>query len=1219
MSLTDAQQAAIRVRGNVLVVAGAGTGKTRTLVERCIQCLVAGQPPASLDEILMVTFTEAAAAEMRQRIRARLEEESQRDPGNGHWQEQLALFETAHLGTLHSFCLKLVRQHFYELELDPQLGVLTEEEGRILAGEMLDKLLQAHYAGQTAAALAVQELIHVQGGGRDQTIRALVMRLHHYTQTLPDPAEWYRGQLAIFASPEPAAWRRWFVEGLAQWAGLWLPRLERASAENTVAAAGRSALRRIGPGLPAAETARALEEMCAAPELCPPRKKTRWVNPFEDFFEEAEFLASLAAPDRAGDPDPLAQDWEWVRGQMRTLLELAGEFTAAFSDAKRELGMVDFHDLEQHALRLLWDAAAARPTAIASAWRQQLRFVFVDEYQDINAAQDQIIQALSREGAEANRCLVGDVKQSIYRFRLANPYIFQGYGESWHGEQGTTIPLLDNFRSREGVLEFINSLFELILRREVGGVAYDEQARLRFGAPQDRQPLSAAASPSPRVEIQLRVKGGLEGAGDDAELPPEVGELLEAEKEARLVALRLRDLRLAQHAIWDEPAGAFRPVDWRDMAVLLRSPSGKAESYAKEFSKLGIPLQVHRRGFYESAEILDLLSLLRLLDNPLQDVPAIAVLHSPLVGLTLDELARLRLAARGPFWSAVVLWHETETVKLRAEDSRAAQLDLPLGHAAFRKVSRFLERYAHWRRLARQVSLSRCLEAVLTETHYAEWLLTQPRGEQRHANVRRLLTLAQQFDQFQRQSLFRFLGFVETQQSAETEPEVAAVAEENAVRLMSIHQSKGLEFPLVVVADLGKAFNLSDLRADVILDECYGLCPQIKPPETGRRYPSLPYWLARQRQRRETLGEELRLLYVAMTRARDTLILAATLSKTQYESLGQPMANVGPSEILDARGSLDWLCLWLARTFGAAGPPAVAGENELVRWWILDDASLLEREAQALAPVGDSLAGTPEVWRELEQRLAWFYPFRAATQKPAKTSVTVLRHAARQADDDSANPVSLPWPEPESTGDERGFLDPSAPSGQPSARLSGTSATGVGNAHHAFLELVSLERTASLEDLKTEARRMAEVGCLPAAEVALLDFPALAAFWQSDLGARIRTHARAVRRELAFTARFSATELAALANETPAPELDGEFVVVQGAVDLAVLLPEEIWIVDFKTDRVAPGPEALAAKAQLYAPQLELYARALARIYDRPVSAAWLYFLSPRAAVPMKP
>jgi len=1231
MSLTSAQQAAIAARGNVLVVAGAGTGKTRTLVERCLNCLVAGQPPASLDEILMVTFTEAAAAEMRQRIRARLEEERQRHPDNPCWQEQLALFERAHIGTLHSFCLELIRQHFYQLELDPQLAVLAEEEARLLAEETLERLLQEHYAGRTAAAEAVQQLIQTQGRGWDKPIRALALRLHHYTQTLPDPAGWLAAQTAMFAAPEPTAWQHWLLTALAEARDRWLPLLERQSAQNEVAGGGAPALRQLNACPSRAEAADALEKMAAAARQCPHGHRTDWLGPLKECLREAEFLLSLARAEAGA--DPLAEDWQWVRPQMLTLLELARQFTTAFTEAKRELGMVDFHDLEQYALRLLWDPQTKEPTRIARQWRKQLRYVFVDEYQDINAAQDKILEALSRQGALANRFLVGDVKQSIYRFRLANPYIFQGYVESWHDGRGQAIPLLDNFRSRERLLGLINSLFGLLMQREVGGVQYDQQAELRFGAPAQRRPLSAAADPAPRVELHLRVKHGANLRDEDEEETAAalalVSDLEEADKEAQLVAGRLRQLKAAQHPVWDEAARGFRPIAWSDMAVLLRAPANKSESYAKEFAKLNVPLQVARGGFYESTEISDLLSLLQLLDNPLQDLPVLAVLHSPLVGLTLDELASIRLAVKGPFWTALVRWHEAQGLGGRSQNGPSpatpppstlapcpSQLDLPPAAGTFRKVSRFLERYAHWRRLARQASLARCLEAVLTETHYAEWLLTQPRGQQRHANVQRLVSLALQFDQFQRQGLFRFLRFIAAQQLAQTEPEVATVNEENSVRLMSIHQSKGLEFPLVVVADLGKPFNLSDLRAEVILDEAYGLCPQIKPPHTGQRYPSLPYWLARRRQHREMLGEELRLLYVAMTRARDTLILSGSISETKFNQLRQPDAQLSPAKLSAARCYTDWLGCWFAQNCASAGPEARRGENPLVSWQIHDDTSLREPAALAPAAAQGLAAADPEVWARLQQRLLWAYPFLAATRKPAKTSVTSLRRAAAQGDEEAVSLFAPQRPEP---GPDESPAGAARPAGEGLARKSGPrlaqagpAAAQVGNAHHAFLQLLSLECAGSAQELNQEAQRLQEAELMTGQDVALLDFKALAAFWQSDLGRKVRAQAEYVQRELAFTARFSPKEIAALTGQPVEPGLEEEFVVVQGVADLAVVLPTELWLVDFKTD--AAGPDELATKVKLYAPQLKLYARALSQIYRRPVSAAWLYFLTCQTA-----
>jgi ATP-dependent helicase/nuclease subunit A len=561
-----------------------------------------------------------------------------------------------------------------------------------------------------------------------------------------------------------------------------------------------------------------------------------------------------------------------------------------------------------------------------------------------------------------------------------------------------------------------------------------------------------------------------------------------------------------------------------------------------------------------------------------------------------------------------------------------------------------LRNHAHWRRLARQSSLARCLETVLDETHYADWLLTQPRGAQRHANVRRLVALAREFDQFQRQGLFRFLRFVEAQQEAETEPQVAAVSGDDAVRLMSIHQSKGLEFPVVAVADLAKPFNLSDLRAEIILDPELGLCPRIKPPQAGRRYPSLPYWMAAQRQKRDSLGEEMRLLYVAMTRARDTLILTGAVSEKQLETEADS-PGLSVTKLLAARSYLDWIFLWLA---SAAEKPltAVTGENQWLQWNLYepldarlrDDSADADGNAQSQKTAGE---GDEKKLADLRARLAWEYPHPWAVKQAAKTSVTALRRqwAEQMAE---AQPLaslqSLKFNPPSSHARDFG-----------ATRIS---AADKGTAHHVFLQWMNLELGGTgnlIGGLKAEAHRLQLAGLLTADETSQLDFEALAAFWNSDLGKKIREQRAFVKRELPFTARFSPEEIsfaqanaehltlrlrddtsagqAALSPSDGAREISAgqgnlsatampasvairdvkpsadepEFVVVQGVADLVVLLPREIWLVDFKTDRMTGAD--LPDKIKQYEPQLRLYALALARIYHRPVTGSWLHFL----------
>jgi ATP-dependent helicase/nuclease subunit A len=575
-------------------------------------------------------------------------------------------------------------------------------------------------------------------------------------------------------------------------------------------------------------------------------------------------------------------------------------------------------------------------------------------------------------------------------------------------------------------------------------------------------------------------------------------------------------------------------------------------------------------------------------------VPCIAVLRSPLVGLSLDELAEIRLAATDThFWTAL---NRAQSPKSKVQSPLAA------------KVSTFLERFSRWRKLAKQVSLSQCLEAILAETLYADWLRAQPRGAQRGANVASFLHLTQQFDQFQRQGLFRFLKFIEAQQEAEAEPEIPAMATENTARLMSIHQSKGLEFPVVVLADLGKPFNEQDLRGDIIFDERFGLCPKVKPPHTGRRYPSLPHWLARRRQQRELRGEELRLLYVALTRARDNLILTASVTGKNWEEKWTQPQPVTAQKIAGAKCFADWLALW----FSVQSPKSKVqseseGDFEHLRWRIVTDAEWPNstggsRGDEAQAEIGNrksaienrpepSHAGCSGDVEKLRARLEWNYPFRAATEQKAKSSVTALRREAEELDDEA----------------EQFFAarNPAAARRKVESGKRKLSAAEIGAAHHKFLQRVALDQTGGLT---AEAERLVRENYLSADERANLDLDALAAFWNSPLGKRVVAHAANARRELPFTARFSPGEIAEITGAKPETGLENEFVVVQGVADLVVLLPDEVWLVDFKTDEV--GKNELPGKINTYRPQLQLYAAALEKIFSRAVTLRALHFLA---------
>ncbi|HVR36365.1 MAG TPA: UvrD-helicase domain-containing protein, partial [Methylomirabilota bacterium] len=425
MMLTPSQAEAIRAEGNVLVMAGAGTGKTRTLVERCLYRLLNPEPRrrVSIDRVLIVTFTEAAATEIRHRIRERLEEECRADRGNSHLAEQLALVDTTAISTLHSFCWRLIRQHFFELDLDPRATVLTAEQSSLLAERALDAIWEECYGARDARTRALEQFVQDQARGRDDSIRDLVLRLHEYTQTLKNPAGWLDVQHRRLAQSSPGHWKGWLLDAVQTLRSRWLPLL--AAIDHPVCVASARILESIHGNAKVVEMATALDAILEADKDWPRGTKTRVRPRVERFFDDAGFLASLATGESGH--DPLEEDWAWSRPHLFTLLELTERFAARFEAAKRDAGALDFHDLEQGALRLLLDRNTGTPGTVAQHWIEQFDLVFVDEYQDINEAQDAILAALSRSGDQANRFLVGDLKQSIYRFRLANPGIFRGY------------------------------------------------------------------------------------------------------------------------------------------------------------------------------------------------------------------------------------------------------------------------------------------------------------------------------------------------------------------------------------------------------------------------------------------------------------------------------------------------------------------------------------------------------------------------------------------------------------------------------------------------------------------------------------------------------------------------------------------------------------------------------------------------------------------------
>ncbi len=1247
-------------------MAGAGTGKTSTLVARILHHALDASPNIPLDRMLVVTFNEAAAAEMRHRLAGALDARLETNPKHPWTAEQRALLDTAQVSTLHAFCLRLVRDHFHDLHLDPQFVVQDNLQNQILQTTVLDDLIHPHLASPLPASpLPANPHIHAflrrHGRPNLDAVRQRITDIHDYARSLPEPRPWLQQLREAHLDPHPTLWTTQTAPGLARWARGWIDHtrhVARLEPHHPVASALLPPLQLLAafpaPGSPPPATSLATLLQAAHLPDADKRKANAWRRPFKKLLEEAsrliDFLETDSNPSPGSGPtaSALLQDWDDARHDVVALLDLVLAFEQAFAEARRTAGAVDFADLEQLALQLLWDPATRQPTPLARQWRKAIDLVFVDEYQDINGAQDRILQSISRDGPLANRFLVGDVKQSIYRFRRADPRIFQSYARLWRSSNDqlqTVAPLTDNFRSHQAILDFVNRLFPLLMRADAGGVAYDQEAELHVGAPEARPQF--LASPEGRIEFLLLVPNAPqtgepspspstpapapvtppdpadpsdnaadpaaedpEGAGEDPEQEADL-----EESQARWAARRLRHLKEQGPPIWDQALGTHRLPRWRDMVVLHPAPRSISERWARAFAAEGVPLDARRAGFFEALEVSDLVHLVRLLDNPRQDLPLLAVLRSPLVGMTVDELALLRITQpTGPLWTALKRLATPATPTTPTPPGPPDNPDLlPILTRARTKAAEFLDAFNRWRRIATQGSLAACLETVLAETAYEAWILAQERADAKRANLHRLLALTRQFDAFQRHGLFRFVQFLEAQADLADPLESAPAAAGDSVRLLSMHQSKGLEFPIVIAAGLGRRFNVDDLNADWLLDPEFGICPPVVPPPPARRYPSLPRCLAAFRQREEMIGEQIRLLYVACTRASDRLLLLGSTRLSRLNSWIERDATPGYRSLIEAQCPLDWI---------APALPAVAQVPDLlsqasgtfgsISWSIRPSPPPSSPPPTPMsarpdsAPSASATPATPQLeFHQLfapdpardaitaaTRRLDTPYPWTTATLEPAKTAVTALR---RQwlADDDTAHP-NAHTPRPPTT----------------------TSAVDRGLAHHVFLERLNLARTTTRDDLLSERTRLVAEGHLSPEHADTLDLDGLAAFWSSPLADLLRSDLRRVHRELPFTLRLDPTDATRLGAPHLATGLaPDDYQVVQGVVDLAWITDDEIQIVDFKTDRVTGS--TVASRASEYATQLRLYAHALTAIYRRPVTRRWLFFLATRDLLPV--
>lgn len=1183
IQLTKSQQAVVEDRGGrVLVSAAAGSGKTRVLVERLFR-RVLGEEQADLDDFLIITYTRAAAAELRERIAQELGRRMAEDPGDRHLQRQLLLVYQTDIKTIDSFCTALLRENVHLLDLGEQGGltadfrVLDEGEAELLRQRVLPRVLESFYTGMTPGQTQLADCF---GFGRDDRgLEELVLELHSKVQSHAYPHRWLEEQRQSWASlPEDGGeteFGRALLVRLARKARHWADLLTRAgeelrsdgALEKAYGPAFASGTAQLDALAEAAETGwdAAAGRLPDFPRLSPARKcedpalkekmQTLWNRCKK---ESAAFCAILETTGAE-----TGEDLRRSAPAMEALLALCVDFSAAYQQEKLRRNVTDFSDQEHYAVRLLL-GEDGRPTPLAAVMSERYLEVMVDEYQDTNQVQNCIFDALARGGRSL--FTVGDVKQSIYRFRLADPTIFleqyRRYPDAAEAEEGEPrrILLSQNFRSRKEVLDAANFVFSAIMSREMGEVEYGEAERLYFGA--------AYLPPREDCLTEFHL---LLPPQDDGEAEKVPAALLEA----RMAADRIASLLSEGFPVTDEDSGELRPCRAEDIVILMRSPGPRLRHYARALTERGIPCATQENeDFFSAMEVAVMCSLLEILDNPRQDVPLIAVLRSPLAGFSPDRLALIRgRHPEGDFYEALAAFGEED-------------------------CEEFLTRLADLRSLARDMSVHRLIWRIYNQWNVLGVFGAMSGGGRRRENLVALYEHAKSFESAGYKGLFAFVTHLRRLLESGEQPVTASGASSGGVQIMSIHKSKGLEFPIVLLTDLGKRFNRADLQTPVLVHPRLGLGPLYIDLDRRIRYPTIAREAVSGLVSRESRSEEMRVLYVGMTRAKEKLILTASMPAAgrRMKELGALSALPVPAETVDGgRSMAEWILLPLLRRWEAAPLRDLAGQ-EAEDFSLTEDALwqvFLHKDTPGIClPAGteaggNSAADAPALPVNREA-LDFVYPYAAACTAPTKITATQLK--GREKDREIVQETIQPYV-------RRDFSAPRFLSGR--RPLTGAER---GTATHLVMQHLPLKEDtdvgAVVEDLA--ARRF-----LTREQAEAVDQAAVRRFLASPLASELQKADR-VEREFRFSL--------LMPGEKYFPELDGgEEVLLQGVVDLFAVRDGGVTVVDFKTDYVTE--DTLPEKIAHYRPQLEAYSAALERILELPVKHRILYFFCAGQAV----
>ena len=1223
---TDDQWRAIATSGkDILVAAAAGSGKTAVLVERIIKKITSVNNPVDVDRLLVVTFTNAAAAEMRKRIGEALEKEIAKSPSSLHLRRQLTLLNRASISTLHSFCLNVLRKYYYYIDLDPGFRIADETEAELLMEEVMEELFEEQYSLENNECF--YDLVDRYSDDRsDIELQLLIRKLYDFSRSYPWPTEWLEQIVQAYdiddiSEIDELSWMKDLREDI---------KIQLQGCRELLNRALEITKQPGGPA-PYADNInlnqQLIQDLLFASEQS-------WQNIYEVMQTASfgklkpckgdEYLKTMqenvkGLREKAKDqfekikdelfsrkPEYFLKDIQEMKPVVETLIELVKEFSNRYEIVKKEKGIVDFADLEHFCLQILKNemstAGGLVPSEVAESYRDLFQEVLVDEYQDTNLVQETIIKLVS---CSNNLFMVGDVKQSIYRFRLAEPHLFLTKYRLFQKEDseecaGIRIDLSKNFRSRAEVLAGTNFIFKQIMNKTVGEIEYDDDAELKLGN------LNYPESEETKAELLLidrkdkstEKEVNDDGDDEDESISADIVELETVQLEARVIGLKIKELIEKPYKVTDK-SGNERNVTYRDIVILLRSMPW-AETIMEEFKELGIPVYAElSTGYFEATEVTVMLSLLKIIDNPYQDIPLAAVLRSPIVGLTEEQLAMIRIHDKNNgFFESVKSY-----IRSGANHELAGKLDL------------FYKELKAWRTRARQGALSELIWQLYRDTGYFDYVGGLAGGKQRQANLRALYDRSKQYEETSFRGLFRFLRFIERMQDRGEDLGTARALgeQEDVVRMMTIHKSKGLEFPIVFVAGLGRQFNMQDLRKKVLLHKELGFGSKLVNPKLRITYPTLPLLAMKRRLQMELLAEEMRVLYVALTRAKEKLYLVGTV-KDMEKTMDKWNSEIDEDEWLlpdyvraKAKCYLDWIGPALIRHPDCTVLSAKEYANEISshssKWEVnVLNAENFPKDSSESVKQNLELLSDIENWRavpiesamknDVYHQLSWNYPFMQAQIKRSKQSVSEIKSRKQVTDAYADTALIQRFRAP--LQDRPKFLQQKS-----------LTAAEKGTAMHMVMQHIDLRADITPESLANLLASMVIKELLTEEQSTVIEIDSIIQFFETPLGQRL-VKADKVRREVPFSLALPAKDA-----YPDWAEEDTAHVLVQGVIDCVFKDDNGVVLIDYKTDTITGRfkNEEIAKKTleERYRLQIDLYAKALQDIWKLPSVEKYLF------------